>query len=153
MMILKSRAVSASSSAASKKKEDGVEFVLDERFMFRLEEGCVPKQLLAEFRSVPKLKQNKKKSLKLGVIESVKLDLDQSSVVENQKLNIMNEEDEIFGTAHITSWQSQLRRTEGCKEKFTSKVFLRDHACSNRTKSDPPAKKRKKKRMTGRFLI
>jgi hypothetical protein len=48
MMILKSRAVSASSSAASKKKEDGVEFVLDERFMFRLEEGCVPKQLLAE---------------------------------------------------------------------------------------------------------
>ena len=93
MMILKSRAVSASVS----KKKDEMEFVLNERFMFRLEEGFVPKQLMAEFRSVPKLKQNKKKSLKLGVVESVKLDLDRFSVLANQNVNIMNE-DKIFGT-------------------------------------------------------
>ena len=92
MMILKSRAVSA-----SKTKKGEMEFVLNERFMFRLEEGFVPKQLMAEFRSVPKLKQNKKKSLKLGVVESVKLDLDRFSVLANQNVNIMNE-DKIFGT-------------------------------------------------------
>ena len=92
-MILKSRAVSASVS----KKKDEMEFVLNERFMFRLEEGFVPKQLKAEFRSVPKLKQNNKKSQKLGVVESVKLDLDRFSVLANQNVNIMNE-DKIFGT-------------------------------------------------------
>ena len=56
------------------------------------------------------------------------------------------------GTTTITSWQSELRRTQGCKEKFTSKVLLRDHKCSNRADSCPPAKKQKKRKRS-RFLI
>jgi len=150
-MILKSRAVSSSSSSSS--KED-IEFVMDERFMFQLEPGYVPKQLLAEFRSVPKLKQNSK-GLKLGVCDFVALDLKNMSVGANQDLKIVSHDDCIFGTAHITSWQSELRRTEGCKKKFPSRVFLRDHKCENRLKLDESSlsKKKKKRKKGHRFLF